>query len=451
MPTSKNAKKRSEGTQEQPLVFVSHKHVDSGIAKAIGDFVRRSSAGSVRVYMSSSPEFQGPRLDTELNRELRHALVDASVFILVYTSPDAGWDWCMWEAGFAIGLMDPPTTRLIVFQFQPDGPDVFKDLVPVFASDLDSVEAFVSGFLTDKDFFPGLERPVSNLAPPDVRELAVDLFERLQKMAPLSVQRKTFRFSKGFAIEQVGEREMPISSSANVAAVPGVLSAFGIFGDSCSWAELRDAAKTQGDSRWLQELERAIEHGRKAKVPPVSFATFRGAADGKIYRPVLYRIESTGGADDTIHVALVEQLAPDLLGGPGDSEVIFMLMRMAVRWKWEVIHPFASELAEKKDSGGCLTRLRESIPLIEQEAAAMGFVLQDVVTEAFASRADQADIEETFAAWREAREELLTSINDGKLTGVKKQLKTLSALNDRFATTAAARYSEVLRDNEKSP
>ena len=95
-----------------PLVFISHKHSDREIAETIGRFVRTSTAGKVRVHLSSSPDFEGPRLGQPLNDELKRALAVAEAVILVFTTDTEDWSYCMWECGIATNPNVPRPTSV---------------------------------------------------------------------------------------------------------------------------------------------------------------------------------------------------------------------------------------------------------------------------------------------------------------------------------------------------
>ena len=106
----------SRALEQEPLVFVSHKHSDREIAETIARFIRNSSAGKVRVHLSSSPHFEGPRLGQAINGELKNALAITEVVILVYTTDTEDWSYCMWECGVATNPKDERPTSVVVVQ-----------------------------------------------------------------------------------------------------------------------------------------------------------------------------------------------------------------------------------------------------------------------------------------------------------------------------------------------
>jgi hypothetical protein len=125
---------------DRPKLFISHKHVDRPIAETIADFLREKSGYSVDIHFSSSPQFQGPRIGRSLTDELRKALWKADALLLVYTTADQDWAYCMWECGVAT---DPGSTEtnIYVFQCGDEVPSPFVDKVRVNASKVDDLSS----------------------------------------------------------------------------------------------------------------------------------------------------------------------------------------------------------------------------------------------------------------------------------------------------------------------
>src|SRR5215468_4421154 len=97
------------GAVREPTIFISHKHADHSIADVIREFVERRSNREVTVFQSSSGESEGPELGRPLTNELKNALWKAGIVILIYTSEDQDWQWCMWECGVATNPHSPDT------------------------------------------------------------------------------------------------------------------------------------------------------------------------------------------------------------------------------------------------------------------------------------------------------------------------------------------------------
>lgn len=175
-----------QAQSDKPLVFISHKHSDREIAETIARFVRNRTAGNVRVHLSSSPDFEGPRFGKPLNDELKRALAAAEGVILVFTSDTEDWSYCMWECGIATNPNDPRPTSVVVVQCGADEPKPFGDQLRVDARNLDSVQAFVKALLASTDFFAHRDSPVTGFAAEgsDVKEFAAELHASLAGVLP---------------------------------------------------------------------------------------------------------------------------------------------------------------------------------------------------------------------------------------------------------------------------
>jgi predicted transcriptional regulator len=169
-----------------PLIFISHKHGDRLIGEAIARFLKEKSGGNVRVHLSSSPDFEGPRLGRALNDELKRALGAAEAVILVFTSATEDWQYCMWECGIAIDPKDPRPTSLVVVQCGEDEPKPFGDQLRVNALSLDSVQTFVKTVLTSTDFFPHRDNPLTGFSEEsaEVKQFAAELHGKLAELTP---------------------------------------------------------------------------------------------------------------------------------------------------------------------------------------------------------------------------------------------------------------------------
>ena len=170
---------------EKPVLFISHRHEDHAIADVLRKFIETRTGGSVAVFQSSSPEADGPRQGKNITEELRRALWHASVLVLIYTTRDRDWSYCMWECGVA-QLPEPSDTKTIVFQCADQFPSVFTDQLRVGLRNEDDIEKFVTALLTDPTYFPKLGRPVwefgAGTGP--VKDATHDLHVKLQEVLP---------------------------------------------------------------------------------------------------------------------------------------------------------------------------------------------------------------------------------------------------------------------------
>ncbi len=170
---------------DKTVLFISHRHEDYVIADVVRRFIDARTGGRVAVFQSSSPAAQGPKHGENITKELRSVLWHASVVILLYTTRDRDWSYCMWECGVA-QLPEPSDTKTIVFQCAEQFPEVFADQLRVGVRNEQDIERFVNDLLTDPGYFPKLGRAVTEFHPgtEPVKEAARELYLRLQDVIP---------------------------------------------------------------------------------------------------------------------------------------------------------------------------------------------------------------------------------------------------------------------------
>ena len=179
-----------------PYVFVSHKHSDAAIATVISNFISKASAGAVKVHNSSNPNFEGPRIGKNLNNELKKALAQAQVVILIFTSEGEDWQYCMWECGVATDPRDEtPETKIAVFQVTQDSSRVFHDQV-VFKNDAEDILKFVTQFHRNEGFVVTGEIFAPDVPEATLKRRATDLHNDLRKVAPQGVREERYRWDR---------------------------------------------------------------------------------------------------------------------------------------------------------------------------------------------------------------------------------------------------------------
>ena len=296
----------SQAPAEDPVIFVSHKHTDREIAATIARFVRDRTAGKVRVHVSSSPDFEGPRFGQPLNEELKRALGVAEAVILVFTSETEDWSYCMWECGIATNPNDPQPTSVVVIQCGLDEPKPFGDQLRVDARNLDSVQAFVKALLTSTDFFPRRATPLTGFAAEgsEVKEFAADLHAKLAEVLPsgggveqstptspylrIRLDDQASEELRAAYLDGEPEKCLPIlEAKAEITESTGAESVFNMrlkagatLGDVL--AAWRRDHRADGDARWFSALAEQVEAAIVGTLRPVKWApyqTITGRAD----------------------------------------------------------------------------------------------------------------------------------------------------------------------------
>ncbi len=290
---------------ENPLVFISHRHADRQIAETMARFLRNRMAGKARVYLSSSPDFEGPRFGKTLNEELGKALAAAEAVILVFTSETQDWSYCMWECGVATDPTDEQPTAVVVLQCTPDKPGPYGDQLRVDVTDVSSLQNFVKALLTSTELFPHRQAPLTGFAPegPEVRELAAELQEALAAVLPVDWRKDRRKPTCPYLRVRLPEdaagqlRSLPpndlsptgleiVATQAEIVGHSDAQALFGMLlrpgttlGDVLShWQEDHPDV----DPRWFQALAEQIQAALAGKFRSVKWATYKseiGRAD----------------------------------------------------------------------------------------------------------------------------------------------------------------------------
>jgi hypothetical protein len=297
--------------QREPMVFISHKHTDRGIADAVRSFIERRSNREVRVYQSSSAEAEAPDVGRALTAELKAALWKTGIVILLYTSEDQDWQWCMWECGVATNP-NSPDTRIIVFQCSVETPRVFQDQVRVNVREKEDVLKFVRSFVTDPRFFPGFGRALAPRLPPtgdEVREAAEDLHKSLSAVLP------TVEVAE-WAAQPLLRLQLSLESSEKICAEPKSGSGpsievadmitvssldqqakqiFGIAelspGTKLSGLAARWLESAPGETlEWVRDVESQLRRATRGEIPTISWGYLREVGGAARYAPLLTRV-----------------------------------------------------------------------------------------------------------------------------------------------------------------
>jgi hypothetical protein len=314
--TSDTTRDPSQATEStKPLLFISHRHADRPIADAIRKFVTDRSGGRIAVFQSSSAQGENPRVGRELHQELKEHLWGAGIVILVYTSPEEDWSYCMWECGVATHPASPET-KIVVLQCGPHAPVVYTDAVRVNAQDLVGIQKFTSEFLTSIDFFPGygeavapgfsangdeVQQAASQLHA-SLHELVVDDAQEGEDWATVPFLRLQLTFAEVDGVRKLDPEEgaRAVLDAARVSEIDAEakrLFGLGRVEESAPLSQLIDAwrqGRPEGSTRWVDELAEQLREGSHWRYPRFRWQLLDSVddADNAKYAPILSRVRS---------------------------------------------------------------------------------------------------------------------------------------------------------------
>ena len=299
----------------RPLLFISHRHADRAIADVLRKFVTDRSGGRIAVFQSSSAEAENPRVGRELHTELKQHLWMAGVVILVFTSPEEDWSYCMWECGVATHPASPET-KIIVLQCGPQPPSVYSDAVRVNALDSSSVQKLANEFLTSSDFFPDHGEAVApgfSVNGDEVQQAAKGLFEALKEVVPsdadegddwatVPYMRLQLTFAEVDAVRQLrpDEGAAAVLEQARVDHIDAEAKRlFGVgrvepFAPFRNLVDAWQQGRPQAPTGWIDELAEQIRVGSHWRLPRFRWQLLNSVdeADHAKYSPVVSRVRS---------------------------------------------------------------------------------------------------------------------------------------------------------------
>lgn len=173
----------------QLTIFISHRHADRAIADVFRQTIedKWSIRPRVRAFQSSNVAGDhAPRVGEPLTRELKTALANADVVLLIYTNSDEDWSYCMWECGVATNP-ESEDTRVIVFQCGEDFPAVFESCTRLKYTE-EGTRRFADDFHRMSDFFRRRPAPYN----PDIADNMLELLsnqlnEELKAVVPTAL------------------------------------------------------------------------------------------------------------------------------------------------------------------------------------------------------------------------------------------------------------------------
>ena len=299
----------------RPLLFISHRHADRPIADVLRKFVTDKSGGRIAVFQSSSAEAENPRVGRELQKELKEHLWAAGVVVLVYTSPEEDWSYCMWECGVATHPMSPET-KIVVFQCGPQPPAVYTDAVRVNAQDPVGIQKFTNDFLTSDDFFPDHGEAVAPGFSPngdEVQHAATQLHTALRELFPddpadgqdwptVPFLRLQLTFAEVDGIRKLdqakGARAVLDAARVNdIDAEAKRLFGLGRVDQFAPFSRLVEAwqqGRPDASTRWIDELAEQLRVGSNWRFPRFRWQLLESVddTDRAKYAPILSRVRS---------------------------------------------------------------------------------------------------------------------------------------------------------------
>lgn len=297
----------------KPLVFISHKQSDRAIANVVRNFVTEQTSNKVKVFQSSDSGAAAvtPEVGRTLNAELRSAPWECNAVILVYTTQDQDWGYCMWECGVATNPASPDT-RIIVLQCSDSVPALFAGQVRVDARNRTAIQQFATQFLTLPKFLPGANDALTGYerGAPQVKRASNKLFDDLEAVIPKEPVAEWP--AHPFLQLQLLQSELrPLADAApdtRAALARDIVLSHAVVSDSDRKAHalfgmaefdksetlqtligIWRAAYQKRSDDWVDSLVEQVGKAAQRQLPALRLSPMPAVEDGQLYAPVLAR------------------------------------------------------------------------------------------------------------------------------------------------------------------
>ena len=274
-----------ETTSDSINIFISHRAEDAALAKSIKKIMEVYAPGRLVFHISE----EMPK-GADWYKWIKDRLVESRMLLLLFTDNTAAWDWCLYEAGL-FTQWDDDTRRIICLHTSRQPPAPLKHLqsVPALAEE---ISLFLRQLLVETEL-TGLESPLNATLASNPAEL-----KRAAEKIAKAMRRETVRqeyLTKYILINIERPTQLRAGRIPNDAVIDSDADSLALFNKKMgkwTWGDLVEGRKEDPDSRWIDELNRAISQASSGSLMGPIFTTLRVRQTGRSYRPILHRIST---------------------------------------------------------------------------------------------------------------------------------------------------------------
>jgi hypothetical protein len=255
--------------------------------------------------------------------------------------------------------------------------------------------------------------------------------------------------------EECGSDSIP--EDARVESNEVSLQLFGLNGTMKKWRDIRRAVSRRPDQRWVTQLEKCVQlAGRKEGFRPMQ-AVYH--SDSASYQPQLAKKVTHADGTCRFHVHFIETTVARTMDVENDLGLAATLLRLGLRFRYEVLEKFRKALAGRPDSASqaslddLVRQMRCGIETVEFDAISRGSgsIDREAVDTLFDAEEDFREIAQVANIWDSARMKLFSDEPVPDLAEVKAIVTTMRDVNYRFMRLASRRFHELICARLASP
>jgi len=245
-----------------------------------------------------------------------------------------------------------------------------------------------------------------------------------------------------------------IPDDATIESDADSLRIFGLApGGEWKWRDIVEAARQTLDQRWIGQLQQCIALSSQNRIFRSMQAVYHSKSSGT-FQPQIARKEALPNNGGTrFHIHLVETVVARLLDVPGEFGLLATVLRLGLRFRYEVIVPYSKLLGgmlrnrtSADEARDTIIRLRAAVETIECDAFSRGAENIDTpsIIELFDDEADKHGIAEISERWEVARAQLFANDPPLTLDDLRKIMDEMRSINYKFMTLGTRRYHEMV-------
>jgi hypothetical protein len=284
---------------------------------------------------------------------------------------------------------------------------------------------------------------------PEPRDLG-EFLQKLSRVETVGDEVEQYERHIDILLRREDCRGDSIPDDARVESNEVSLQLFGLNGTVRKWGDIRRAASKRPDQRWLAQLEKCVQAAARNDDWRAMQAVYH--SETASYQPQLAKKVTQADGTCRFHIHFIETTVARTMDVENDLGLAATLMRLGLRFRYEVIEKFRKSLAGVSDATAqaslakLLRQMRCDIETIEFDAISRGSasIDREAVDALFDAEEDLYEISQIANIWDTARQDLFCDAPIPDLARAKRIVASMREVNYRFMRLASRRFHELI-------
>ncbi|GEM_PF-3372820 len=423
-------------------IFISHISEEEELAEILRAAIEADFTPPLRVFASSSiANMQAGRIWLD---DIKVAVRSCKMMLVLCSPNSVGRPWVNFEVGAAL------MGKILIVPVSHSG--MTPGTLPMPMLLYEGIEA--SGANGLEHLYKTLEdrfKRVADAGSLDDHRKAITEFEAKYVLKTASSKVEHFVSHIDLMLPAPGRLEGEAIPPGTI--VKGDKDSMRLFdfsnGDDRTWAEIEAAAHQQPDTRWLRQIQKSVarvSNGQTFK--PVQSVYHHTSGS---FQPDLSRVDTHPDGSRRVHIHFVNTVVPPLADVPDDIGLLATVLRLGLRFRYEVIRKFEQRLMnavsiEQGRDAELLAHICGAIETIETDAKSRGSerLDRDSVTALFDLPYERAEMREIQQLWDNARSCLFGAEGRATLDAARQAMHDMRVVNFRFMQMGSQRFNQMV-------